>query len=223
MQARKEDWSLVATRCVEAGVNFSFRCAFRERFTTASTIQTGGRVNRHGEYNVHGGGIVYDFALIGDGITQHPAAEVSSEVLRELMAKDQLNSVHPSELVTTAMRLELAALGGLSADSLLKAESARDYPKVKELGRVIDADTRLVVVDPRLKQRLAARQRVDFRMLLSGSVQLWAAKIEKLDLEPLPGREDLYIWNDAYDPEFLGYMEGVLRRRWFLANGGGIV
>ena len=41
-----QDWSLVATSCVEAGVDLSFRCAFRERFATASTIQVGGRVNR---------------------------------------------------------------------------------------------------------------------------------------------------------------------------------
>ena len=35
------DWALVATSCVEAGVDLSFRCAFRERFGTASTIQVG--------------------------------------------------------------------------------------------------------------------------------------------------------------------------------------
>jgi CRISPR-associated endonuclease/helicase Cas3 len=223
LKERKVDWSLVATSCVEAGVDFSFRCAFRERFAAASTIQTGGRVNRHGEHDADGGGTIYDFALDGDGITQHPAAEVSGEVLRELMAKDELNLRDPAELVTKAMRHELSAFGGLGADLLLKAELARDYPKVKELGRVIDADTRLVIVAERLKRCLAARQRVDFRMLLRGSVQLWATKIEKLDLESLPGRKDLFVWNDAYDPDFLGYMEGVLRRRQFLADGGAII
>jgi len=33
-QKSSQDWSLVATSCVEAGVDLSFRCAFRERFST---------------------------------------------------------------------------------------------------------------------------------------------------------------------------------------------
>ena len=121
------------------------------------------------------------------------------------------------------MRLELAARGGLDADLLAKAESARDYPKVKELGRVIDADTRLVVISRRLQKRLVRRQPVSFRTLLRGSIQLWADKIEKLDLQPRPGRRDLYAWNDAYDPEFLGFMEGILRTGQFFADGGAII
>ena len=223
LQSLRKNWSLVATSCVEAGVDLSFRCAFRERFAVASTIQTGGRVNRHGEYDADGGGIVHDFALCGDGITQHPAAAVSGDVLRELMASDDLNCSNPADVVTKAMRQELSACGGLGADPLVKAELARDYPKVKELGRVIDADTRLVIVSRHLKNRLAKRQSVDFQTLLRGSVQLWAAKIEKLDLEQLPGRRELYIWNDAYDPDFLGYMAGVLRNQQFLTEGGAII
>lgn len=223
LHRRQENWTLVATSCVEAGVDLSFRCAFRERFAAASLIQTGGRVNRHGEYNRDGGGIVFDFAIAGDGITQHPAAEVSAEVLRELMTKDELNRRNPADVVTAAMRQELAAWGGLGADALVKAESAKDYPKVMELGRVIDADTRLVVVSRRLQKRLIQRKPVSFRALLRGSVQLWAEKIAKLDLEPLPGRHDLYAWNDAYDPEFLGYMKGVLRTQQFFADGGAII
>ena len=143
----RKKWSLVATSCVEAGVDFSFRCAFRERFAVASTIQTGGRVNRHGEFDDDGGGIIYDFAITGDGITQHPAADTSSTVLLDLMNRGELNSGNPSDVVTKAMRRELSECGGLGADLLRNAEAARNYPKVKELGRVIDAGTRLVVVD----------------------------------------------------------------------------
>jgi CRISPR-associated endonuclease/helicase Cas3 len=212
------DWTLVATSCVEAGVDLSFRCAFRERFATASTIQVGGRVNRHGEYNEYGGGIVYDFALAGEGIKQHPAANVSAEVLRDLMGQDRLNRDNPADLVTLAMREELKCNGGLPSDLLLKAESERDYPKVKELARVIEADTRFVVIDPYLKKLLRKRMPVDFRALLEGSVQMWAYKIDKLGLEQLPGRRDIYAWNDTYDPDFLGYMSGVLRNEEFLRD-----
>lgn len=210
-------WTLVATSCVEAGVDLSFRCAFRERFAAASTIQVGGRVNRHGEYDADGG-IVYDFALDDAGITRHPGASVSADVLRELMDADELNRRNPADVVTNAMREELSARGGLGADPLLKAEAARDYPAVKLYGRVIDADTRLVVVDDDIKRRIAVWQPVDFQELLRSSVQLWATKIEKLGLAALPGRGEVYAWNQDYDPDFLGYMAGVLKLQKFMSD-----
>jgi CRISPR-associated endonuclease/helicase Cas3 len=220
------DWTLVATSCVEAGVDFSFRSAFRERFATASTLQIAGRVNRHGEYDSVGGSIVFDFALQDIGITQHPEASISAEVLRELLLCDALNRRIPSDLVTEAMREELLRRGGLENDLLLKAEQSRDYPAVKKYGRVIDVDTRLVIVDPRLKTRLRRRKPVSYRQLLSGSVQLWLDKIEKLGLEAAEarsGRQELYFWNDFYDPNFLGIMAGLLRTERSLEAGIAII
>lgn len=217
LETRRDDqWILVATSCVEAGVDLSFRSAFRERFTTSSTIQVGGRVNRHGEYDSEGGGVVYDFALHDVGITKHPAAAVSADVLYGFLVKDELNHSKPANLVTKAMHEELAIRGGLRADPLRKAEMARDYPSVMRSGRVIDADTRLVVVKDRLKQRIAERQPIDFTEMLRGSVQLWTTKIDQLGLVPIPGRGDIYAWPHAYDPDFLGYMAGVLQIQKFL-------
>jgi CRISPR-associated endonuclease/helicase Cas3 len=222
-RSEKSNWTLVATSCVEAGVDLSFRYAFRERFAVASTIQVGGRVNRHGEYESVGGGVVYDFALADAGITQHPAATISAEVLRDLMADGELNRSSPGNIVTKAMRAELALLGGLGADALAQAEAARNYPDVSVHGSVINAETRIVVVDERLKTLLTERRTVSFRFLLRGSVQLWSTKIEKLGLRKLPGRHDLFAWNDAYEPEFLGYMAGVLRNDRFLREGGAVI
>lgn len=223
LDAGDVDWMLVATSCVEAGLDLSFRSAFRERFAAASTIQVGGRVNRHGEYDSAGGGVVHDFALVDAGITPHPAATVSAEVLRRLMGADDLNRGDPADIVTKAMRQELSALGGLGADPLTKAEGARSYPAVKEHGRVIRADTRIVVVDDCLKKQIGERGAVGFRALLRGSVEIWARKIDKLGLRPLPGRRDLFAWDDAYEPDFLGYMAGVLRNQQFLRAGGAVV
>jgi CRISPR-associated endonuclease/helicase Cas3 len=219
----REDWTLIATSCLEAGVDLSFRCAFRERFAAASTIQVGGRVNRHGEYDAKGGGAVYDFALVDEGITQHPGAAVSADVLRRFMDADELNQHNPADVVTKAMREELSVLGGLGVDPFLKAEAARDYPRVKEYGRVISTDTRLVVIDERLRRHLVEHRPVDFRRLLRGSVQLWASRIDKLRLEELPGRRELYVWNDVYEADFLGYMAGVLQNEQFLKAGGAVI
>lgn len=218
-----EDWTLVATSCVEAGVDLSFRCAFRERFCTASTIQVGGRVNRNGEYSAIGPCKVHDFALTGRGITQHPGANIPADVLRHLMSENLFNSQSPAHVGTLAMMEELKLAGGLSSDALSKAESERDYPSVSDLGKVIQADTRFVVVNPSLKALLKERVPVDFRTLLQGSVQLWARKIDMLRLERLPSRREVYAWPYNYDPDFLGYMEGVLKLDEFISAGGAII
>ena len=210
------DWTLVATSCVEAGVELSFRSGFRERFGTANLIQLGGRINRHGEYNVSGGGVVYDFVIDSDpggvGIAGHPAARGPAAVLKRVLRSGKLNSqdVTPAYLVTHAMADELRDLRQHGANALREAEQERDYPLVEEEGRVIGSDTQTVVVDARLRDRLVRRDRISARELLLGSVQIWAAKLDRFGLQALPGHHELYYWPYVYDPDFLGYMAGVL-------------
>lgn len=204
------DWTLVATSCVEAGVDLSFRSAFRERFAVASLIQVGGRVNRNGEYCHIGGGTVHDFALSDSGITSHPGARVGADVLRDFMASDALNTRSPADVVTDAMREEVVRRGGTQQDELSLAERIRDYPAVQHAGRVIEADTRFVVVDRQLMERLERRMPVSWKDLMEGSVQIWASRIEQLGLRQLSTRKDVYAWELDYDPYFLGYMSGVL-------------
>lgn len=205
------DWTLVATSLMEAGVDVSFRSAFRERFSTASLIQISGRANRNGEWP--GGAVVYDFTVeLVEGLTGHPDARVSAEVLARLFAADAFgDEIDPAALVTRAMRSELRRGRTRMPDLLAEAEAERRYPDVASLGRVIDADTRLVVVDPGLRDRLAAGETVPPRDLLAGSVQIWAARIAAYGLEPIAGRDGVYWWRHEYDPGFLGYMEGALQ------------
>ena len=91
----------------------------------------------------------------------------------------------------------------------------------------VGADTRFVVIDPQLKENLRKHTPVPFRTLLQGSVQIWANKIDKLALQPLTRHSrsspDIYSWDYEYDPDFLGYMKGVLKREEFLSAGGAII
>jgi CRISPR-associated endonuclease/helicase Cas3 len=220
------DWTLVATSCVESGVDFSFRTAFRERFSTASLIQVGGRVNRHSEFDAAGGGAVFDFLIDSDGgITANPAAKISRAVLRTQFRDGRFarGDLTPAQLVTEAMAEEIRRRGGLDRDAVGEAEAQRDYPTVADEGRVIQADTRLVIVDPFLREQIEQHSPLGFRTLLEGSVQIWATKISLLGLSPLPSRREIYFWPYEYDPEMLGYMAGVLRLRQFMAQGGAII
>ena len=210
LKVRDSEWTLVATSCVEAGVEFSFRTAFRERFSTASLVQVGGRVNRHDEY-AHG--TVYDFLIDeGGGITKHPAALFPAAVLARQFQRGFLSTEanDPAGLVTAAMAEEICDQNGLGHDALSEHERNRDYPRVARDGQVIAADTRLVVIDAVLRDRLATGERVRFRELLLGSVQIWATRIEKLGLEANQNREDVYWFPYSYDPLFLGSMAGLL-------------
>jgi CRISPR-associated endonuclease/helicase Cas3 len=218
---RSDDLTVVATSCLEAGLNLSFRTGFRERFSTANLIQTGGRVNRNGEYNDQGAATVFDFILDPvDGITRHPGARDPGEVLKRQFAMGDFGSMSPAALVSTAMVEELKA--GLAQDRLSKAEKEKDYPGTAEHGRVIPANTRIVAVDSHLVDRLIVGERLSFQEILSGSVQVWARRIETLGLRAVFGRRELYEWPHEYD-DFLGYMAGVLRMRAFLDAGGEVI
>lgn len=219
LKSGSTDWALVATSCVEAGVDLSFRTAFRERFSVASILQTAGRASRHGE---HEECIVYDFALDDRMTTNHPAARMSAPILANYMREDWLNEHSAAELVTRALIEEIAA-SNTSVNALEKAEKQRNYPEVARLGKVIDTDTRIVVIEPELKAALRARSHppIRFRELLSGSVQIFARKIEMLPVSPI--HRDLYAWNGSYDSAGLGYMTEVLRLKTFFENGGGII
>lgn len=204
------DWTLVATSLMEAGIDLSFRTPFRERFATTSLIQIGGRGNRHSEWPE--GVTVHDFVVSHrDGLREHPAAAVPADILAELFrGKAFEGQIDPAEIVTLAMRSEIRRKGQVDDNPLLATERSRRYPEVADHGRVIDADTRLVVVDQSLRDRIVNRDRVTMRELLAGSVQIWRKRIGELGLEDLRGRKDVFWWPHAYDPAFLGYMAGAL-------------
>src|SRR5205823_4786839 len=91
-------------------------------------------------------------------------------------------------------------------------ESTGAYPCVAKLTQLIDADTRLVVIDKSIAAAIQAGERVERKALLSHSVQLRASKIQKLALNKIGFGEELYEWGYDYDAKFLGIMKGVLQQ-----------
>ncbi|MEI6335737.1 MAG: CRISPR-associated endonuclease Cas3'', partial [Methylococcaceae bacterium] len=69
------NWILVATSCVEAGVDLSFKTGFRERCSLVSLLQTAGRINRE---NLETEATIWDFSLkFEDNLKKHPAFDDS--------------------------------------------------------------------------------------------------------------------------------------------------
>ena len=101
---KNRDFTLVATSCVEAGVDFSFRSAFRERAGMANLIQVGGRVRRHSE-NFEP--TLIDFKIEAPLINHHPTFDLSRQVLERLFNEGKVASESPADLVTEALRREL--------------------------------------------------------------------------------------------------------------------
>lgn len=208
------DWTLVATSCVEAGVDLSFRTGLRESASLVSLIQVGGRVNRHQKYDC---AEVWTFTLQeADMLRLHPSFKDSSKVLETMFAEGRVTPDDCKE----ALRREIC-LSGLK-DKIREHEDAKDFPEVRSLFRVIDANTYTVVVDEETKQRLNNWEKVYWGDIQKHSVQIWGYRIESLKIPQFSQYPDLYEWNLAYD-DFLGYMAGVLQVDDFSAKGGAVV
>ena len=196
------DWTLVATSCVEAGVDFSFRTGIRERASLNSLLQIAGRVNRESKYE---SADVWDIQLAHDSwLRLHPTFEHSSIVLEELFKEGQVGV----SSCTEALRREIRR-SRLKKDELLKAERAWDFPKVAELFRVIDSPTLTAVVDKALKEKVEAGQRVPSQELQNGSVQIYTSRAREWALREFDYMPGLFSWELEYTP-FLGFMAGVL-------------
>lgn len=197
------DWTLVATSCVEAGVNLSFRNGFRELCSVSSLLQAGGRVNREGGNNK---AEMWTFCIAEDGMLKlNPALKQAGMVLKDYLEKNI--SISP-EQTTQSIRDEIALYGlnGLHK-KLVDFEKLQNFPEVECNFKVINSDTRLTVVDADVAKRLRAGK-VNWRELQKVSVQIAKYKLDELRIPRIV--DEIYHWNLEYD-HFLGYMAGIVK------------
>ena len=224
----RQDWTLVATSMVEAGLDFSFAIGFRQRSSTASLVQTGGRVNRGAERGNECR--VWDFDFLDvETFPNNPSVKRSSEAVKVLFEAGLISPDMPTDLrgiCLKAMQHEFSPRLQNDAHEIVVAENSMDYPKVAELCRVIDSDTRLVLIDRGLLEPIRRGIKVPHSDLIARSVQLYAKKISDLGFEPvLESSQELYVLPEAwdYDPECFGYMAGWLKQRSAAIPGGFLV
>jgi len=197
------DWTLIATSCVEAGVDLSFKTGVREAASLVSLLQTAGRVNRHEHISA---GTVWTFVLKEEELLKrHPSMKDSARVLLDIIIEG--SQISPA-LCTDALKREIR-LAGKFTHNLIKSEDELRYPQVEKDFRVIASDTRVVVVEDDLITKLEKHEPVDWRDIQKSSVQLWAYRLDILRIPEVYGHPGIYKWTYAYD-DFIGYMAGIL-------------
>lgn len=213
------DWVLVGTSCIEAGMDLDFATGFREVSSLTSLLQASGRVNRSGRRSESK---VFSFSLREEGgVNRNRNMEDSIHVMRDILREGKPVD---AALCTEALRRELR-LDPRSESLLSKvgtAEDQLDFPEVKRLVQIISDDTRTVIVDADMIERIESFQPVSWRDIQRNSVQLWGARIAALHVPELNRHPGIFKWHLNYS-SFLGCMEGVLEQEDFTLNGGSIL
>ena len=199
--ANDTDWTLVATSCVEAGVDFSFKTGFREMASLLSLLQAAGRVNRNG---IDSDAEIWSFVMQDDpDLKENPGLKTAAVILwRDYFEKGV--EIQP-DLSTDSMQRELDK-SSEDLKILLRAEEHGQFPTVEQNFRVIDDETVLVVADEDLKTRIRYGGG-DWREIQKKAASVRKYYVNKYDLKPLA--DGLYDWQLGYD-NFLGVMRGVL-------------
>jgi CRISPR-associated endonuclease/helicase Cas3 len=207
------DWTLVATSCVEAGVDLSFRSAFRESCGLVNLIQISGRVNRHNEH-AHTESTVWDFRHDGANLLNlHPDFEITRRVLADMFCDGQAEA--STEACSEALRRELICdfgKGSAKVEKIRQLEVKGQYPQVAKECRLITSDTRLVVICKELIKTLEEvhpSQWPGIKHIMQKSVQIWATKLDPKKWPVKPLDDELWSWVGEYN-SFIGYMAGVL-------------
>jgi hypothetical protein len=198
------EWSLVATSCVEAGVDLSFQTGAREAASLVSLLQTAGRVNRHGKIDA---ATVWTVLLKeSESLKKNAGMSDSSKVLLKLI--EEGNPISP-DLCTNALKHEIR-LAGTFTNALLKSEAGMRFPQIEKDFRVIATDTRIVVIDENMVSKLENHQPVNWRDIQNTSVQIWGYRLDYLRIPEISSYPGIHKWIYHYD-DFIGYMAGILK------------
>ena len=201
--AEDVNWTLVATSCVEAGVDFSFRTGFREISSLLSLLQVAGRINRHGCYQ---DSKMWSFSLQEDSLLKkNPAVDTARGVLMDYFSKKM--EITP-ELSTQSMNDEIIRNDSCIDEivELNKLENARQFASICEKFKVIDSNTVLVIIDEQLAEDIK-HEKGDWQTLQRRAVPIRLEKEKKWNLKRIA--DGIFLWTRKYDT-FLGYMRGVL-------------
>lgn len=198
-----QNWTLVATSCVEAGVDFSFHTGFREVSSLLSLLQAAGRVNRHGCIPC---AKMWSFAMQDSlMLKKNKGLKTSREILTDYFERQ---TVITPELSTHSMEEEIIRHDCCLEDmkAIRNEEESMQFITVAEQFRVVDSDTVTAVIDETLAAQIV-QGKGDWKQLQKYAVSIRREKIK--DWKLIEIAKGIYQWTLPYD-SFLGYMDGVL-------------
>jgi len=198
-----DDWTLISTSCVEAGVNISFRTGFRELCSLLSLLQTAGRINREGLY--------CDSEMWTFKLKESDCFNINSELheSRNILQKyfERRIEIVP-ELSTESIKEEIQVSGvSRKSKDLVDHENTCGFRFVEDLFRVIDTKTVIVIVNDEIINKIKNHEKISWQDVQKHSVRLYGHNVGRFVVEELiPG---IYEWGLEYN-DFLGYMAGAL-------------
>lgn len=171
-----EDWYLIATSCIECGVDISFRHGFRELNGLSEILQAGGRVNRNLEYE--------DSQLIifetekGDYFTQNYEFITPGRITKDLFRlHGKIGASLSNEAFDKKLERGIPFITKekvkIKAFDLMEFEKTKRMKAVADWVKVITDDKISVLVDESILDRPFTRVEID-----RNSVQLYQKYIE---------------------------------------------
>ena len=197
--------ALVATQCVEAGVDLDFPAAFRALGPLDSIAQAAGRCNRNGKLEV---GVLRVFVPEDAGYPPGVYGQAASLTAALLNGAEGLSIDDPAGF--DRYFRSLYSITSLEDPELRKAVQTRHFPLVRKHYRIIDEDTVnvLVAYDREQYEQLAAEARG------KGLSRDWVARTrpyavscfrrDAAAMEPVPLKDrtpsgDWFLYDRHYD------------------------
>lgn len=196
------NWTLVATSCVECGMDFSFNYGFCELRSLQSYFQLGGRVSRNREFD---DGTLIAFTVNADNFSSNPMFDTSVSVSKRMIKSGKLSQYTTTQIITKAFRSECKMADKIYED-ICKLDRYCDFASVAEKFKVIDDETITVVADSSLAEKIRKGEFVTKREFQMGSVNMRKSVFDQFriadDILPI-------LRDDQYD-DFLGYMKNLV-------------
>lgn len=213
----KEEFILVATSCVEAGVDISFKNGFREKCSLRSIEQTRGRINRNGE-NGENSSKLYVFNLANgvsvngnernkDFFTKNSKYDTAISIIDDIMKNIGHKSLAEFSTEAAIKEFKRANLSSV-ANRILKFDNNFNFDAVDKEFKLISSDKTSIVVDKNIISKLKKGELPSEQEVANGSVQVYNTKIEAKGKYSgmISEIEGIKYWNASYDSDFLGYM-----------------
>lgn len=204
---RNENWVLVATSCVESGVDLSFKYGFRENSKLMSVFQLAGRVSRNNEYQGDCGLIVFELDTKIDSIfTCNPEFAFSRLEFKRLYKKhgENLGPEHceiafKNELIDEIRKLPSREDPNnlITVEEMISKESVLALKTVDLHYNVINSVKHTVIVhEENLEEDASVVE------IMKSSIQLYDKQLNQtVSSNKFKG---FLVWRGKYD-DFLGY------------------